>query len=116
MHKLNDAATFFEKLGGLHDARVDRLTWVADIRRMSVLVDDIHSNALGMDEYCGPTPAELAFDGVETMDVDFQIADVSLKIYELEAVVVKGKLKVEFAMAPGGRISLVCESVLLQEV
>ncbi|NIA67396.1 hypothetical protein HBA54_02200 [Pelagibius litoralis] len=111
MPRINDPKSYFENLGGLHDARVKGLKWLKECHQLSMYIDDINSNFLGTPEYQGALPAEIVFEGIEVLDIGLEIKSDSFSIYDIGIESGKSGFSVSIKFAPGGRMSFVCANV-----
>lgn len=108
---VRDPISFFEELGGLHDARITEFVWSKSRGVFTLSVDDINSNFLDLPEYRGLRPAEVIFMGTESLDSDFQIVDSSFAIYAMEIVLKTNCYSVEVRCSPGGYFKLICKEI-----
>jgi len=115
MPRVADPSSYFENLGGLHDARVKELKWLKECNQLSICVDDMNSNFLGAPEYRGALPAEIVFEGAEMLNVSLEIKSDSFSIYDVGIEVGNSGLGVSIKFAPGGNMSFVCANVTVNE-
>ena len=101
-----------ESLGGLHDAVILSLVWNAQDRRLEIAVDDINSNTNGLPEYQGPVSAMLQFSEVSRFEVNANLAEVGLMVYEW-TISRKGPdiLASTISLSPGGELTIECRSI-----
>lgn len=79
-----DAAALFLTLGGLHDARFHASANPSD-KTLTLEVDDINANLLGLPEYPGKNPAIFVFSNVAGLDMDYDVDDArNCRIYDME--------------------------------
>jgi hypothetical protein len=109
---LTSPESFFHSVGGLHDAILDRLTWVPDQRRLEVAVQDLHSSFEGLPEDPGRCPAVLAFVDVTSLRLNVDLTEHGLMVYDVTiARTKKGQLSVTVAFSPSGTIALHCRDI-----
>ena len=63
---------FLAGLGHLHDARITELRYSPNENELTLYLDDLYSNFIGLPEYPGETPACLAASGILALNVDLQ--------------------------------------------
>jgi hypothetical protein len=114
-HLLPDPKAFFHDLGGLHDARIAALEWNRPRSAVSILVDDIHSNFLGLPEYQGLRPAKLCLREVGQLELSVEIGTEQLAIYEVEVsgIADDGTCQVLIRCSPGGLVRCRCKEILV---
>ena len=103
VNAIDEPVVYFEKLGGLHDARITAFSWSKSNRRFILSVDDLNSNFLDLPEYQGLRPAEVIFSKVALLDSDIQILDSSYSIYAMEIEQEKNGYKVDIRLSEGCR-------------
>lgn len=109
---LADPVGFFGELGGLHDARVERVVWAPERRRLELSVDDLNSNSAGLPEYVGVRPATIALVAVVRLSLEIDPTETYLNIYEIDLQRnPDGQWDVELTCWPGGRIVTTCGSI-----
>jgi hypothetical protein len=113
MSSIADPKSYFQKLGGLHDARVEGFEWQKKSHRLSIWVDDINSNSADLPGYGGELPAELIFNNVEILDVDLRINTDSFSIYGLGVEVREKGFRISIEFAPGGKMRFMCTEVIV---
>lgn len=107
--KIEHPVSYFEDLGGLHDARVEEIRWQKSAQKVSIFVDDANANFLGLPGHAVVASA-FVFAGVEALDAEL-FDDSCLSIYDLVAEVKGSQLHISIGLAPFGRMSFVCTSV-----
>jgi hypothetical protein len=107
---------YFKELGYLHDARIEKITWtITD--SLSIEIDDLNSNFLGLPEYTGIVPATLVFEEISkcVLAIDMYHNDGSLDIYEL---LVKANSTYGFDIfakfSPSGNMEITCKLITVQ--
>ncbi len=106
--------TFFGELGGLHDALITAFSWNGENQNqvLSISIDDLNSNFLGLPEYKGKRPVEILLTGVKNLDCDIQIKSSSFSIYDF--LIEEGACySVHIKCSPGGYFKCQCESIEL---
>jgi hypothetical protein len=114
MTKIADPASYFENLGGLHDARVEGFIWLKDNSRITICVDDVNSNSLNLPGHVA-LAGKVVFEEIHSLDAELHIDDSSLSIYDLVAETKGGKLYVSISFSPFGKMSFVCANVVVHE-
>jgi hypothetical protein len=114
-HLLPDPKAFFRDLGGLHDARIAAFKWDRPRRTVSILVDDIHSNFLGLPEYRGARPAKLFLREVDQLELCVEIAAEELAVYDVEVSdsADDGTRQVLIRWSPGGLLRCRCKEIVV---
>ncbi|MFZ6713095.1 hypothetical protein [Undibacterium sp. TC9W] len=108
-----DPAAFFLALGGLHDARFHASANPSD-KTLTLEVDDINANLLGLPEYPGKELALFIFSNVADVDMDYDVDDVSnCRIYDMEIKTEwdARRSTMNIAISPGGRLSFLFSTV-----
>ena len=101
-----------ESLGGLHDATILSVAWIAAERQLLIEVDDIYSNAVGLPEYPGPTRATLVFSEVTLLELNSDLAADGLMVYEWTmSRSVPDRYASSISLSPGGKLTIECRSV-----
>lgn len=98
---------FFEylrKLGGLHDAIVERLIWDPIKREMEFYFDDIHSNFEGLPEYPGKQPGMIRLRGIRDTRIDIETSE-RLRVFEFLAKAGESDV-VLILFSPSGKIEM----------
>lgn len=101
-----------ESLGGLHDAMVMSLTWNAEKRTLSVVVDDINANTSGLPEYPGRSMATFVFSGVTLLHAEVDLALDGLMIFEwiISRKEPDGYCS-SISFSPDGRLAIECRHI-----
>jgi hypothetical protein len=79
-------STFIENLGGLHDARVTRISFEPGELRLIVEIDDLHVNFAGLPEHPGARSATIILEGVHAVGGSFPNQLKPLWIFEWEII------------------------------
>jgi len=72
--RIDDPHKFLYDLGGLHDARIERVLWLPENKCLEISVDDINSNFEGLPEYKGCQPSTISLE--EVVEINFNITNV----------------------------------------
>ncbi|MFZ6875716.1 hypothetical protein ACO0LF_26920 [Undibacterium sp. Di27W] len=108
-----DPVAFFLTLGGLHDARFHASANPAD-KTLTLEIDDINTNFLGMPEYPGKDPAIFIFSTVAGVDMNYDVDDASnCRIYDMEIKTEwdARRSTMNISISPGGRLSFLFSTV-----
>lgn len=108
--KLDDPSKFFVETGGLHDARIARLSLTGS-RAIEAHVDDIYSAFLDTDEYPGEKRAVISFLKCVHIEMDVDSDNEFINIYDAKCTKVGNNFLVEFAFWPEGRLAVTTGSV-----
>lgn len=104
---------FFES-GDLHDCRIRRIAWNAQLGHFEILIFDLNANFIGLPEYRGPQPGRLTFEGVRSVHIDVSMSDSGLRIYEALSRIDADLLVVEFRFSPGGKLAVGFETISIE--
>ncbi|MFZ6642318.1 hypothetical protein ACO0LL_21525 [Undibacterium sp. TC4M20W] len=110
---ISNPAAFFLALGGLHDARFHASVNPSD-KTLTLEVDDININLLGLPEYPGKEPALFIFSNVASVDMDYDVDDASnYRIYDLEIKTEwdARRSTMNISISRGGRLSFLFSTV-----
>jgi hypothetical protein len=103
---------FFEKLGNLHDARIERLKWLPKQQLLYISIDDLNSNFFGSTEYVGAQSGEILLSAVKKFYMDIEQTEEHLNIYDFAVKQSKDIfLEVEIKCSPGGSLKISCASI-----
>jgi len=108
-----DPAAFFLALGGLHDARFHASANPSD-KTLTLEINDINANLLGMPGYPGKDLAIFVFSIVSDVDMDYDIDDASnCRIYDLEIKNENnsGRSTANISISSGGRLTFLFSTV-----
>lgn len=107
-----DPENFLAAVGGLHDARITRLTWSPEQQLLVVSFDDLYSSFEGLPEYKGVTPVSFVFEGVSKINVSLDPVSKHTAVFECEAKRDATRaLTVSLNCSPGGQLSVTCSSL-----
>ncbi len=109
--QINSPKAYFNDLGGLHDARIEKFSWRKQKKQFLLMVDDLNSCFFELPEYQGLRPAELIFSGVHSLRHEFQISSESFSIFGIEIIDSNEDIHVQIKCSPGGLIEMVCTSI-----
>ena len=113
IENINQPSVYFKALGGLHDSRICKLLWDNEARILSISIDDLHANFLDLPEYDGFQPIMIKFVDVSFVDIDTQVYENALSIYELETREIDSLFNIEIRCSPGGLIKCICKKIQL---
>jgi hypothetical protein len=113
---INNPKRFFNKLGDLHDARVEKFSWDMKGKALCISVDDLNSNILDLPDDQGLKPADIVFMGVVLVDINVQIMDDIFRIYDMEFVIENGVYDVKIGCSPGGYFKCKCRGIELRNI
>ncbi|BBB68328.1 hypothetical protein UNDYM_4075 [Undibacterium sp. YM2] len=108
-----DPAAFFLALGGLHDTRFHASANPSD-KTLTLEIDDINANFLGLPEYPGKEPALFIFSNVAGLDMNYDVDDASnCRIYDMEIKTEwdARRSTMNISISPGGRLSFLFSTV-----
>ncbi len=115
---LDQPIQFFQKHGGMHDAKIISITLDVQQRALVIHMDDVNANFLGLPEYDGKKEAAIIFTEVRNiaMDVDTKKEEI-LRIYDLDVVknTTPDAYQLTINCTPGERIRCDFETALLAE-
>lgn len=109
--RVDDPRHLFAALAELHDARVTSLEWRES--GLFLRVDDVFSGFLGLPEYKGPLKGQLSFEPATDLVVEIQPIAGPLAVYGIGVTQSAAGWTVDLAMAPGGRLKVVCDAVFV---
>jgi hypothetical protein len=103
---MRDFHEFLFRLGNLHDCTVTLLEWNSHQKSIIFEIADLHFNFEGLPEYRGPLKGKIAFEGVQQLIVDVDIADGALRIndFTIEASETVGSGTALITFWPRGKI------------
>ena len=108
-----DPKKFFDSLGGAHDAQIMGFMWNKKAKELSIELDDLNSNFLGLPEYKGERPININFTGVLSLDMDAQILGDQLNVYDITVDIEKSRYHFEIRCSPGGFFKGQCEQIAI---
>ena len=115
---ISDPVIFFHELGDLHDARIESIAWETAARTITLCVNDLNANFLGLPEYGGQRKVAIIFNDVEDLllNCDAMAGDTQ-RIYALEGSKKHNSMKSEWLMqiSPRGRLGFVCGSAQITD-
>lgn len=107
-NRIDDPASFFDALGGMHDADIEQIAWDALARTVTLFDDDLNSNFVGLPEYAGLVKAKFKFEDVEhlLLSCEANKEDVQ-RVYTLEVLSTQDSQAYEAVLrfSPGGRLN-----------
>ncbi len=112
---IEDPEKYFKSLGGLHDARVERIDWLPEEQKLMLFIDDLNSNFLDLPEYKGLAPATFMLHGVESVNLKFAKCESHLNIDEFTSIKPSSRLEVLIKFWPSGQCDLQCSSVSVRK-
>jgi hypothetical protein len=113
---INDPKSFFDELGGLHDACVENFSWDMKRKALCISVDDLNSNFLDLPEYQGLRAVDIIFIGVVTVDVNVQILDDIFRVYDMDFINENETYEVKIDCSPGGYFKCKCRAIELRNI
>lgn len=113
---IEDPDKYFESLGHLHDARVERVDWLPESQELILFVDDLNSSLLDLPEYKGLAPAMLRFCGVDSVNLKFPKCESHLNVYGFQTSMSSSGLEIIIKFWPSGQCDLQCSSVGVKEL
>jgi hypothetical protein len=110
--------SFFNELGNLHDARITEFLWSPDARVVTVTIDDLYANFVGLPEYVRLQPARVIMSNVSRvrMDVDSDRFPLRIMDFEVEASGTDPELHISLTFDPSGSVQIECHSVACRSV
>ncbi|MEM7173268.1 MAG: hypothetical protein AAF530_24105 [Pseudomonadota bacterium] len=113
--KIENPKSFFERLGGIHDAQIESIKWDVHCNCLAIKVDDLNSNFLGLPEYEGCRPVNVQFSDVPNCNIDVQSFDKDTSIFDIDIENIGPGFSVHIRLSPGGYLKFRCESISLRE-
>jgi hypothetical protein len=108
---MNDLKAYLESMGGLHDSVVTAIVWRPATKEIRFTFVNLYSNFLGLAEYPGLTPGELAFREVSDLACTMGKSEQQLNVDDFCATApTGGRVSVAITFWPVGRISFDCLS------
>lgn len=111
--------SFFDELGGLHDAQIESITWDSNQRSVSVYVDDLNANFEGLPEYSGQFHALIEFADVSNFQLmcDAFMGDVQ-RIYRIELQQRENgkEYAIKISISPSGEASFNFRSLVITKL
>lgn len=112
---INNPKKFFDELGGLHDANIEKILLDIQLKSLCISVDDLNSNFLGLPEYQGLNPVDILFVEPDMVDINVQEPTSILRIYDMDLTNSKdGRINVRIDCSPGGYLKYECGSIELR--
>jgi len=113
---ITNPKTFFEELGGLHDACIENFS--LDIKRkvLCISVDDLNSNFLDLPEYQGLRPVDIVFLDAVMIDINMQVLGNVFSVYDINIAHKGGEYEVKIECSPGGYFKCKCSSIELRAI
>lgn len=111
---IDNPETFFTSLGGLHDAKVEKIAWSPTQKVIVLEVGDLNSNFQGLPEYKERKPSEIVFGDTIGFVGNLEEVEGALRVYELALASSSVGYKASVTFSPAGRISFECGSVILR--
>ncbi len=99
---IDDPISFFSSLGGLHDARIDKLIINVDAETLELSLNDLNANFVvtpGFDE--NTKPGNLIFEGVTALYMDVDMYE-GIRITDVEVTTDSKKLLAKIDLNLGG--------------
>ena len=115
---IDNPKEYFDKLGGLHDADVLRIKISLEENAVSVVVDDLNRNFLGLPEYEGAKPSQIGFKGVKSIDIEFLSNADKIRIFAIlvSSVLGSNDHAIQIKFSPGGHLNLTCPTVEVLDI
>lgn len=112
---VNNPKKFFDELGGLHDANIEKILLDINMKSLCMSVSDLNSNFLGLPEYQGLNPVDILFVNPIMVDIDVQEPTNILRVYDMDFTSSKdGRINVRVDCSPGGYLKCECSSIELR--
>lgn len=105
---INKPSDYFDKYGGLHDACVKSFSWNNEKNTLSLEIDDLNSNFLGLPDYQGIKPVVFVFSSVTDFDCDIQISDDIFRIFDVSVENKEQSYLMNIKYSPGGYMKFYC--------
>ena len=103
---MKELKSFLERLGGLHDSVVHRLTWAPETKTLRLEIEDLCSNFKGLPEYPGAVPGVIELRGIEQIKFEIDTNEKRLNIHEFGVEAEStDKHRASVSFWPSGRIS-----------
>lgn len=115
---IDDLAAFFREKGDLHDVRVSDLVLSLCDGYLQFTLDDFNSNTADLPEYPGKAPGIIRFVDVRDCNLDFDVNERFLWIFEAEVRQIEGattaRTGVMLKFVPTGSLSLTCSGATIE--
>ncbi len=111
IQKIEKPVQFFEDLGGIHDANIQKITWDKLKQELSLTLDDLNSCFVGLPEYDGLASAEIIFGEVVLLEVNLEISDDVNRIYDLTIVSMDKAYEATIKCSPAGFLKCTCRTI-----
>ncbi len=111
---LDDPESYFQELGGIHDANIEQIVWEPIERTVSLCVDDLNSNFEGLPSYGGPVRSKFCFRDIEQIQLSCDaFSGDAQRIYKLAVFLERDsqRYSADLRISPGGRMSFTFRSV-----
>ena len=94
-----------KSLGGVHDARLLGVTWLAADSSLTITIDDLFANFNGLPEYRGPQRAAFVFSEVTSIKLELDVCEPGLSLYDWTFPnSIDGEHGAVLSFSPAGRI------------
>ncbi|GAB2176525.1 hypothetical protein [Dongia sp. agr-C8] len=80
---VEDPVSWVQKLGGLHDVRIESAEFITDAQSLTLTLNDLNGNFTGLPEYEGFRPAALIFREAKSLFFDIDLTDGGVRISNL---------------------------------
>jgi len=116
-HLSNNPNGFSAEHGNFHDCRVATFEINPPGKSLLIAVDDLYSNFLGLPGYKGPMPVKFILGGVTELDVNVDMKNGELNIFDMEFMknTDESSYRVAIKFSPGGSAEVVCESIAIEQ-
>ena len=115
---IEDPKSFFEELGGCHDAGITEFLWNEPEEEKeghcSFKIHDLNSNSLGYPGY-QERPAEIHFTGVNFLEIGATIEYGNIAFYDMEINSEGEYYRVKISCSPSGLFDIKCKKIFLIE-
>jgi hypothetical protein len=100
-----------KNLGDLHDVFVENIFLDSKKQTISMLITDFLTNYEGLPGYTAALKGVLHFQGVDSLQANFEQINGSVRIYEASIYSDSDRLGVLITFTPSGRFTIRCENI-----
>jgi hypothetical protein len=110
---IKEPQSFFKELGNLHDSRIKEIVWSPGQNEVTIALDDLYANFVGLPEYPGKQPSRLVMSNIARIKMDVVTDKFPPRVldFEIEEVGSNLPLHVMLKFDPSGVIEIECGTV-----
>lgn len=115
--EITEPLSFFQCLGGLHDAYIEHIDWRFGEREVFLKISDLNVNTRGLAEYPGCESATLLFKGAYKIGFasEFDYEEDRAWIYDIVFESLKGQMKFSIINSVGDTLEILCNSLMIKK-